>query len=185
MDLPRPCALLRAAQRGGSGALGASRGRGAQGVLRPQSPTCRPALAGARHRHELADGAWSGGATEHKPDHGPWQDRLDAAFQARWEWPPARPPAADDPTRVFRAVGVGDLAGLMLLDVRSRRDEPVPGPDMHRADRSKLGTEQRDWLLGELEESDAAWQLVVSPSTLSTILGWRRRPSRRGPPCSS
>jgi alkaline phosphatase D len=118
--------------------------------------------------HELADGAWSGGATEHKPEHGPWQERLDAALRARWEWLPARPPAADDPTRVFRSVEVGDLAELMLLDVRSRRDEPVPGPDMHRGDRSKLGTEQRDWLLGELEESDAAWQLVVSPSTLST-----------------
>ena len=41
--------------------------------------------------HELADGAWAGGATEHRDaEHGPWAERRDAAFRARWEWlPPA------------------------------------------------------------------------------------------------
>jgi alkaline phosphatase D len=43
--------------------------------------------------HELADGAWAGGASEHHPgEHGPWEERRDAALRARWEWLPARPP---------------------------------------------------------------------------------------------
>ena len=37
--------------------------------------------------HELADGAWVGGADAHDPgEHGPWEARRNAAFQARWEW---------------------------------------------------------------------------------------------------
>lgn len=125
--------------------------------------------------HELADGAWVGGATEHKPEHGPWHARREAAFRARWEWLPARRPAPEDPTRVYRSVKMGDLAELLLLDVRSRRDEPLAGPDMHADGRSMLGAEQRDWLHGKLEESDSAWRLVASPSILSTT--WVQAPA--------
>src|SRR5215211_6344067 len=68
--------------------------------------------------HELADGAWSGGSTEHHPEqHGPWEARRDAALQARWEWLPARQPDPLDPTRVFRDVRLGGLADLLLLRV--------------------------------------------------------------------
>ena len=125
--------------------------------------------------HELADGAWADGSTEHKPEHGPWAERRDAAFRARWEWLPARRPDANDPTRVYRSVEVGDLAELLLLDVRSRRDEPVAGPAMHDPRRSMLGSEQRDWLKARLEGTDAAWRLVVSPSILSTT--WVEAPA--------
>ena len=61
--------------------------------------------------HELADGAWAGGADAHDPaEHGPWERRRDEAFRARWEWLPARPPDPADPTRVFRTIAVGELA---------------------------------------------------------------------------
>ena len=114
--------------------------------------------------HELADGAWAGGSTDHRPDeHGPWEARRDVALQARWEWLPARPPDRDDPTRVFRTVRIGDLAAIHLLDIRSRRHEPVPPPAMDDADRSMLGVEQRDWLLGALDDGPA-WQIVATPS---------------------
>ena len=43
----------------------------------------------------------------------------------------ARIPA--DPERVFRSVPIGSLAELFLLDTRTRRDEPVPPPEMFRA----------------------------------------------------
>jgi len=118
--------------------------------------------------HELADGAWAGGSSEHDPEqHGPWSERRDAALRARWEWLPARPPDAADPTRVFRGVSVGGLVDIALLDIRSRRDEPVRDPAMSEPQRTMLGAEQRDWLLRELESSDAAWRIVATPSVFT------------------
>ena len=118
--------------------------------------------------HELADGAWVDGSTEHDPSaHGPWADRRDAAMRARWEWLPARPPDPDDRTRVFRAINLGGLADIALLDIRSRRDEPVRDPAMSEPGRTMLGTEQRDWLLRELESSDSAWRIIASPSVFT------------------
>ena len=130
--------------------------------------------------HELADGAWAGGATEHRDaEHGPWAARRDAALRARWEWLPARRPDASDPTRVFRSVQAGALAELMLLDVRSRRDEPVAGPAMHDPRRSMLGAQQRAWLEQRLAGTHAAWRLVVSPSIMSpTWVAEPREPLR-------
>jgi alkaline phosphatase D len=116
--------------------------------------------------HELADGAWSGGATEHKAEHGPWEKRKAEALQARWEWVPGRKPDPTDPTRIFREVSIGSLADLFLLDIRSRRDEPSP-ERVSDPTRSMLGHEQRDWLLGALDASDASWRFVCSPSLLS------------------
>jgi alkaline phosphatase D len=117
--------------------------------------------------HELADGAWVGGSDAHDPEqHGPWEDRKRAAFRARWEWLPARQPDPRDPTRAFRRISVGDLADIFLLDIRSRRDRPALEPEMSRAGRSMLGAEQREWLLGELDFSSAAWRLVGTPSIM-------------------
>src|SRR4051794_7463988 len=92
--------------------------------------------------HELADGAWRDGAQEHRDaEHGPWAARKAAAFQARWEWLPARPPDPGDTTRVFREVSLGDLADVYLLDIRSRRDEPALDPVMSEPGRSMLGAQ--------------------------------------------
>jgi alkaline phosphatase D len=118
--------------------------------------------------HELADGAWAGGSDAHvEAEHGPWSDRKAAAFQARWEWLPARPPDANDPSRVFRSVRVGELAEIFLMDIRSRRDQPALEPEMSEPGRSMLGAEQREWLFGALGESAGAWKLVGSPSILT------------------
>ena len=126
--------------------------------------------------HELADGAWSGGSDAHDPKkHGPWADRKAAAFQARWEWLPARPPDPTDRTRVFRRIELGELADIFLLDIRSRRDQPALEPEMSRPERTMLGAEQRDWLLAALDESAAAWRLVGSPSIIHRT--WCEDPS--------
>src|SRR5262245_36530814 len=117
--------------------------------------------------HELADGAWAGGSDRDDPGQpGPWGDRKAAAFRARWEWLPARRPDAGDPTRAFRHVQIGDLVDLFLLDMRSRRDQPVVGPEMSEPGRSMLGAEQREWLLESLDASTAAWRPVGSPSIM-------------------
>jgi alkaline phosphatase D len=117
--------------------------------------------------HELADGAWAGGSDAHNPElHGPWSERREAAFRARREWLPLRQPDVEDPTRVFRRIGIGDVADLFLIDIRSRRDQPALEPEMSDPGRSMLGGAQRDWLVSELDSSTADWRLVVSPSVM-------------------
>ena len=116
--------------------------------------------------HEFADGAWRGGADEHKPERdGPWEVRRAAAFQARREWLPGRPdPGQLD--RVYRAVAIGKLCDLFLIDTRSRRDQPVSGREMNEPARSQLGSEQREWLFEGLERSSATWTILANSSVL-------------------
>jgi alkaline phosphatase D len=116
--------------------------------------------------HEFADGAWRDGSSWHQPGQGPFADRKAAGFRARWEWQPYRMPDPADPTRVFRSVPLGDLADIFLIDTRTRRDEPVAPPAMYDPDRTQLGIEQREWLLGALDESTAHWRLLGNASVM-------------------
>jgi len=116
--------------------------------------------------HELADGCWAGGSSWHTPEDGPWPDRRAAAFKARWDWLPARLPEPDDLERVFRTVRIGDLADLIIIDMRSRRDQPVSAPAMNDPGRTQLGLDQRAWLLGELDVSTARWRLLANSSAM-------------------
>jgi alkaline phosphatase D len=118
--------------------------------------------------HEFADGAWRGGAGEHKPERdGPWSDRRAAAFQARAEWLPQRLLDPADPDRVFRHVKLGSLADLFLIDTRSRRDQPVAGTEMGDPARSQLGGAQRDWLFDALDGSTARWRVLANSSVMA------------------
>jgi alkaline phosphatase D len=116
--------------------------------------------------HEFADGTWREGSSWHQPEQGLFADRKAAAFRARWEWQPYRMPDPADPTRVFRSVRLGDLAEIFLIDTRSRRDEPVAPPAMYDERRTQLGSEQREWLLGALDDSTAHWRLLGNASVM-------------------
>jgi alkaline phosphatase D len=118
--------------------------------------------------HEFADGAWRDGATEHKSERdGPWSARKAAAFRAREEWIPLRRPDPGDPSRVYRAVALGSLVELFLLDTRTMRDEPVPPPELSRQGRTALGPHQKAWLLDSLGASRAHWRLLGNPSVMA------------------
>jgi alkaline phosphatase D len=117
--------------------------------------------------HELAGGAWTGGAHEHLDRlHGSWPDRKAAAVQAYWEWMPVRRPDPDDPVRIHRVLRWGDLADLVMLDTRlAGRDKPFgrgSGVVWKVSDRSRsiLGAGQRRWLEEEVAASNARWRLV-------------------------
>ena len=125
--------------------------------------------------HELADGAWAGGADAHDPaEHGPWSERLGTAFRVRAEWLPIRPPDPADPSRVFRRIEAGSLAEILIADIRSRRDQPALEPEASDPDRSMLGAEQREWLFSSLGEKAQGWRLLVTPSILGRT--WVERP---------
>jgi alkaline phosphatase D len=124
--------------------------------------------------HEFADNVWREGSLEHRDERdGPWADRRAAAFRARWEWLPARRPDPADPERVWRSVALGDLADLLLIDTRTRRDEPIDGPEQADPSRSQLGPDQRAWFLEQLAASTAAWRLIGNSSVMGHI--WDER----------
>lgn len=118
--------------------------------------------------HEFADGAWREGSLEHREDaQGPWAARQAAAFRARWEWMPARPPDPADPLRVWRSVPLGGLADLFLIDTRTHRDEPAKGEAAFDPSRSQLGPEQKRWLLDGLDASRAPWRILANSSIMA------------------
>jgi alkaline phosphatase D len=131
-------------------------------------------IIGTVDDHEFADGAWRDGSSWHKPEvDGPFADRKAAAFRARWEWLPYRPPDPSDMTRVYRTVPLGDLADLFIIDTRTRRDDPEGPPERDDPARTQLGVEQRDWLFGELERSTARWRLLGNASVMGQT--WSER----------
>jgi len=132
--------------------------------------------------HEVADGAWREGSLEHTVERdGPWAARRDAAFQARWEWLPARMPDPDHPHRVFRDVHLGGLADLLLLDTRTRRDAPVGFEHIEDPGRTQLGPEQLAWFYDELGRSRSTWRLIGNSSVMSQMWSDRIDPDQRKP----
>ena len=116
-------------------------------------PTCRPCITTlpiipTLDDHEFADGAWSGGSTEHKARvTAPGKTARSGRCRHARSTCPIRRPDPKDLARVFRTVSVGKLADIWLTDTRSRRDEPVPGAGDARS-RSALGrTRARAWLI--------------------------------------
>ena len=125
--------------------------------------------------HDIAGGAWSGGASRHDPDRqGPWPERLAAGRKAWREWVPAGSPEPAEHPHLYRRLGLGSLADLVLLDTRyAGRDRPALGgwatPAVLRRNRSMLGAEQWSWLEAELRRPPARWTLVGSSVVLSPL----------------
>ena len=67
---------------------------------------------------------------------------------------------------MYQTVPIGDLADLIIVDMRSRRDQPVSVPAMSEPGRSQLSVGQRDWLLQELDRSRARWRLLGNSSAM-------------------
>jgi alkaline phosphatase D len=111
--------------------------------------------------HELADDAWRGGAGGHDAAReGEWAARRDAALRAWREWMPVRLPPPPEEDRIYRTLGFGDLADVIMLDGRTKRDPQTKGPEMDAPGRSVLGQQEHEWLLGQLSRSQATWRLI-------------------------
>lgn len=132
--------------------------------------------------HEVVDDRWHGGGDEHDERvDGPFEVRAAAALQAWYEWLPVRQPDPDDPSRIYRRVPLGDLADLVMLDVRSFRDEQATPPAMYAADREMLGVDQHRWLTQRLAASTARWKLIGTPVMVGQVYS-NLLPDWLGPP---
>jgi alkaline phosphatase D len=126
---------------------------------------------------------------EADPDAPPEQFRLRraAAYQAYWEHMPlsrARKPVGPD-LDLYRRFAWGSLATLNALDGRQyRSDQPAAcTPDQRDPSgycpgaldpaRTKLGAEQRTWLLDELATTSARWNVLAQQTAFAP---WDRDP---------
>ncbi|MFP5371970.1 MAG: alkaline phosphatase D family protein [Actinomycetes bacterium] len=136
--------------------------------------------------HEVAGNAWRDGALDHDPEKdGDWGERRAAAVQAYLEWLPVRQPDPRRPDRIYRTVGLGDVARLHVLDTRlAGRDRPAaaggrPVASVLVRDRRLLGDEQWAWLQEELR-APVRWRLLGNQVMMAPLrLVQVPRPLRR------
>lgn len=125
--------------------------------------------------HELAGNAWRDGAAAHdEAADGPWADRRQAATQAHEEWLPGRTRLAEDGRlEAWRAIPVGDLAEVLVVDTRSWRDRPPTSAaevDQGAVGRTLLGRRQLEWLQGRLTRADRPpWVLLANQVMLHPL----------------
>lgn len=130
--------------------------------------------------HEVANNAWQGGAENHEDwKEGSWQDRLNAAVQAYYEWMPVREPEGDK-FALYRGYRFGDLLDLSMLDTRlAGRDAPAETlEERNNPDRTLLGFEQEDWLdtrLSQAQQEGITWKLC-GQQVMVGQLGTNERP---------
>jgi alkaline phosphatase D len=126
--------------------------------------------------HDIAGNAWRDGARDHDPAvDGPWIERLRAASQAHEEWLPGRTQrsADDGRLRAWRALSLGGLADLVVLDTRAwaRDRQPAsaeelggPAPDgPPGSTRTLLGADQSRFLAERLARPDRPpWAVIAN-----------------------
>ncbi len=115
--------------------------------------------------HESTDNSYRDGASNHQPlTEGDWETRKGVARQAYFEWLPIRPREPGNHDVIYRQFRFGDLIDLTMLDTRLEgRDAQltVPlDPARNDEDRHLISSEQMDFLLEALSQSDAHWRFI-------------------------
>jgi alkaline phosphatase D len=126
--------------------------------------------------HEIANDAYRNGAQNHQANEGDYESRKLSALQAWHEYLPAR---VDDQAKIYRSFDLGGIANLMMLDTRvigrdkqlNYADYLTPDGNINAAsfitdwlapDRTILGAEQKAWLMNQIADSTANWQVLGS-----------------------
>ena len=103
---------------------------------------------------------------------GPTEPLMPIGRRAFLDYFPIAPPP-EEPGRLYRRFRWGRVLEVFILDTRQYRS-PNAMPD--GPGKTMLGSTQRDWLVGAVAGSDAAWKVIVSSVSLSIPTG---RPERR------
>ncbi|GHA96377.1 alkaline phosphatase [Algimonas arctica] len=141
--------------------------------------------------HETANDSWQGGAQNHGPDEGLWEDRKDAALRAYYDWMPVREPVPGRAREAFyRHFQFGDLLTLIGVETRlTARAEPliiedyldaiVADADGFKAkylddpSREMLGAEQQDYIVETFAKSKAdgvPWRMLANQVIMGRML---------------
>jgi len=153
--------------------------------LYKSDPDLRAAHASApwlitRDDHEV-DNNWAGDTPE-DPDQQTTRaflERRAAAFKAYYEHMPFRmeqQPAGPD-QKLYRNYQFGDLLAINVLDTRLYRSDQACGDafnvvdcqERFAEDRTILGDEQGEWLVSNLQESTATWDVLANQLPLAKM----------------
>jgi alkaline phosphatase D len=123
--------------------------------------------------HEFTNDTYKDGAENHSTaTEGSFAARKAVAIQAYHEWMPIR--SGMDKSKIYRSFNFGNLLSLHMLDTRSvGRDQQVEITDLinpakqasavatlSSPTRQLMGTEQVQWLQGQMAASTATWQVL-------------------------
>jgi alkaline phosphatase D len=130
--------------------------------------------------HEVENN-YAGVAPEHIADMPTFAARRLVAYQAWWEHMPVRmtrPESIDDIT-IYRTIGWGGLADLIMLDGRKYRTNQAcndvvlsldpPCPVAAEPARTMLGADQEQWLADQLAATTAIWPVIGQQTVLSDV----------------
>ncbi|MDB5020695.1 MAG: alkaline phosphatase [Pedobacter sp.] len=123
--------------------------------------------------HEVANDAYKDGAKNHQPDEGDYNVRKMSAIQVWHEYLPAR---VNDNAKIYRNFEMAGFVNLLMLDTRLiGRDKQINYADYftqtglnttaflaawQNPQRSILGQEQKNWLVGKLRSNTCKWQVL-------------------------
>jgi len=131
--------------------------------------------------HEIVNDSWRDGSPDHDENEGLWEERLDAAIQAYFEWMPIRGKARGSRTKIYREFRFGELLSLIMLDTRlhGRDQQPQLTQEMQSDEinsvladpkRRMLGQQQENWLRKTLRKGqETTWQLIGQQVLFSPI----------------
>jgi alkaline phosphatase D len=123
--------------------------------------------------HEFTNDTYKDGAENHSAaTEGSFAARKAVAIQAYHEWMPIR--SGMDKSKIYRSFNFGNVLSLHMLDTRSvGRDQQVEITDLinpakqasavstlSSPTRQLMGTEQVQWLQGQMAASTATWQVL-------------------------
>ncbi len=108
--------------------------------------------------HEIANNNYKSGAENHQPEEGDFQDRLENAKKAYYEWLPVTPSE-----KLYRNLKYGSLASIIMLDERTegrtKQPESMDDPAYEDENQAMLGTEQTNWFFDQLAEN-TKWKII-------------------------
>lgn len=128
--------------------------------------------------HEFDNNCAGDISEEKKVEVASFLSRRAAAYQAYYEHMPLR--AACVPKgpgmKLYRSVRHGSLVDFHVLDTRQYRSDQPNGdglkglePEALRPDATMLGGVQKEWLLGELGKSRAAWNVLAQQVMMARV----------------
>ncbi len=123
--------------------------------------------------HEISNDTYKDGAENHQASEGVFSSRKADAIKAYSEYLPLR---SSDVNLIYRNFKIGNLVHLIMLDTRViERDKQLEyndyisqtgfnatgfQKDWLNPSRSLLGATQRNWLMSQVTNSDAKWQVL-------------------------
>ncbi len=119
--------------------------------------------------HETANNSWVGGAENHTPGtEGDWLVRKANGKQAYFEWLPVRYSPVDS-FRLYRKFNYGNLADLLVLDTRLEGRDEQDGTANQDSNRTILGHDQYNWLVGKLNDTTSQWKVVAQQVMMAPL----------------